>query len=739
MIQKRLFIVSSRLPVQITANEDDVQLTFSTDEMASAIKSYLSKAGQLEKDFSEYYWVGVPGCTTGSWSKAIVKMPESGFRCLPVFTSKAVYDSYYNGFCVSVLWPLFHYFPSHAEYNYASFDNYIKINHDFFEVLNRHIRPNDVIWIHDYHLLPLAGIIRNAFPSIAIGFFLHQPFPSFEIVRLLPRKWQEVIVKGMLGADLIGFQTIDYACHFIQSVQMILGLDNDMHVFLYDNRLIKVDVFPASIDYQHLHKAFDDESISNSRRLLKEKFIGKKIIFSIDRLDYTTGVQNRLKAYEHFLMNNPGYLEKVVFILVIAPFRESILKNADLKKIADETVRNINSKHGNSTWKPIIYQCCTLAFDEKITFYTACDVAFMTPLRDGMNLHSKEFIASRKDKMGALVLSEMAGAARELTYALMVNPNDIVEMADQLRKALEISDEDQMQGMENMQSRIKQYDIGVWAEDFLHQLNTIKKRQLKFQVRFIEDSAKRDIFDSYRRSKRRLLLLDYDGTLVSFSALPADARPDPRLIDLLKRLCDKESNEVFIISGRDSVSLENWVGHLKLNIISEHGARIKLNGNGWETQASTLKNWKPYIKEIMDSYVRRCANSLIEEKDFSIVWHYRNANPEQGKLRSLELVAELNEYTHGLELQVMMGNKIVEVRSQAIDKGKAVKKILLNSHYDFILAAGDDSTDEDMFKELADTSNAYTIKIGSHASYATYNLHTSNMMISMLEALSNLQ
>jgi trehalose 6-phosphate synthase/phosphatase len=432
MIQKRLFIVSSRLPVQITAHEDDVHLTFSTDEMTSAIKGYLSNTGYSQKDFSEYYWVGVPGCTTGSWSRATGRMPESVFRCLPVFTNKTVYDSYYNGFCVSVLWPLFHYFPSHAEYNYDSFDNYIKINNDFFDVLNRHIRPNDVIWIHDYHLLPLAGIIRKAFPSITIGFFLHQPFPSFEIVRLLPKKWQEVIVKGMLGADLIGFQTIDYASHFIQSVQMILGLDNDMHVFLYDNRLIKVDVFPTSIDYQHLNDAFDDESISISRRLLKEKFTGKKIVFSIDRLDYTTGVQNRLKAYDHFLMNNPRYLEKVVFILVIAPFRESIPKNTDLKKTADETVRNINSKYGNASWKPIIYQCCNLNFEEKITFYTACDVALMAPLRDGMNLNSKEFVASRKDKKGILVLSETAGASRELTDALMVNPNDIVEMADKL-------------------------------------------------------------------------------------------------------------------------------------------------------------------------------------------------------------------------------------------------------------------------------------------------------------------
>jgi trehalose 6-phosphate synthase/phosphatase len=705
--------------------------------MVNAINSYLKNSGQFGKEFSEFYWVGIPGCTTGSWSRAIAKIPPNGYDYLPVFTNKTVYESYYNGFCNSVIWPLFHYFPSHAEYSPDSFDNYIKANHEFSEVLKRYIRPNDVIWIHDYHLMPLAEMIRKDFPSITIGFFLHLPFPSFEIIRLLPRKWQEIIIKGMLGADLVGFHTIDYAAHFLQSVQTILGLDNEMHNFLYDDRLIKVDVFPISIDYNSFNGAFDDELISMSRASLRLKFPEKKIIFSISKLDYTSGVQNRLKAYEHFLMHNPGYFDKVIFILVVEPFRDSN-KNAERKKLIDETVSNINSKYGNIKWQPLIYQYCTLDLNEIMTLYTACDIALITPLRDGMNLTSKEFIASRKDKKGVLILSEMAGAARELTDALVVNPNDISEMSDHIHRALEMTDEEQTQRMENMQSRIEQYNNKEWADDFIQQLDGIKKRQLKFQVRFIEESVKRNIFDNYRQSKKRLLLLDYDGTLVSFSPLPVDAKPDPHLIDLLKNFCDKPENEVFVISGRDSRSLEKWIGHLNINIISEHGARIKRKEKGWETHVSSSYDWKPEVKEIMESYVKRCANSFTEEKDFSMVWHYRNANPEQGKLRSLELMAELTEYTHNLGLQVMMGNKIVEVRNQGVDKGKAVKEILKNKNYDFILAAGDDRTDEDMFKELADMSQACTIKIGAEASYATYNLHTSQMMISMLDAMSNL-
>jgi trehalose 6-phosphate synthase/phosphatase len=665
-------------------------------------------------------------------------LPSTIFNYLPVFINQPVYDAFYGGFAKSVIWPLFHYFPSYAEYNPTSFNNYLKGNELFLEVLRRYLRPNDTIWIQDYHLMPLAAMIREEFPNVSIGFFLHIPFPSYEIIRLIPRKWQASIINGMLGADLIGFHTIDYASHFLKSVQMIMGLDSEMNVLLHDNRLIKVDVFPSSIDYSRFNAAFDNERVASARISLKEKFKDRKVIFSLDRLDYTKGLQNRLKAYEHFLIHNPEYIEKVVFLLLVEPFFDNVARNTERKKIVDEAVSHINNKFGNSNWQPLIYQYSSLRFEEMVVLYTACDIALITPLRDGMNLISKEFISSRKDQQGVLILSETAGAARELTDSLTINPNDIVEISDQVRVALEMTSDEQTQRMENMQSRIKQYDITAWVDDFLQQLDSIKKRQLKFQIRFIDEPAKRAIFDSYRKSKRRLLLLDYDGTLVSFASLPLEAKPDIHLIELLESLTKKEENEVYIISGRESVALENWIGHIPLNIISEHGARIKLKGKGWQTQVLTSYDWKPTVRTIMNSYVKRCANSFTEEKDFSVVWHYRNANQDQAKLRSLELIAELSEYTHNLELQVMPGNKIVEVRSLGIDKGKAVRKILLNSDFDFILAAGDDKTDEDMFKVLADLNNVYTIKIGADASYANYNLHTSQMMISMLDAMSTL-
>jgi len=322
---------------------------------------------------------------------------------------------------------------------------------------------------------------------------------------------------------------------------------------------------------------------------------------------------------------------------------------------------------------------------------------------------------------------------------LTINPNDTKEMSSQIKTGLEMSSEEQATRMENMQSRLSYYDVNAWADDFLMQLKAIKRKQLQFQICFLDEREKRNVFDKYRNTSNRLLLLDYDGTLISYASLPSKAKPDQDLLDLLNKLGNTPQNEVYIISGRDSKTLESWFGGLPINIISEHGARMKLKGEKWHNEVFDTQEWKPQIKKIMELYVKRCANSFIEEKDFSIVWHYRNANAEQGKLRALELFTELSEYTHNLNLNSTMGNKIVEVRNHGIDKGGAIKKVLLKKEYDFILAAGDDRTDEDMFRLLANKKNAYTIKIGTGASYAKYNLHTPQMVISLLDAMSFLQ
>jgi trehalose 6-phosphate synthase/phosphatase len=739
-MSKRLFIISNRLPVNVDKVDNDVRLNVSSGGLVTAINSYISYAAEKGiNEFTEKYWIGAPGCSSGEWVQAKEKLDASDYEYLPVFINHHVYDLYYNGLSNSVVWPLFHYFPSYAEYKVEYFENYKKANEDFLHVVLRNVKENDVVWIHDYHLFPLAAMIRASYPNLTIGFFLHIPFPSYEIFRMMPDGWQHEILTGILGADLIGFHTIDYASHFLKCLQMVLRIDADINIIKHNNRLIKIDVFPISIDYNKFHLAYNDKEVATRRTFYKKQFAKQKILFSVDRLDYTKGVFSRLKAYQWFLQAYPAYKEQVVFIIVVVPSRDTVLKYSQRKKEIDEFIGNFNSTMGTITWKPVIYQYNHLDFTELMALYTACDMALVTPVRDGMNLVAKEFVSSQQDLKGVLLLSEMAGAARELTEALHVNPNDLEGFAKKIKEGLEMDEKTQALHLSIMQKRIREYDVNAWAEDFFTELKKIKVKQKEFEIMFIDRDTKRLLCETYRVSKKRLLLLDYDGTLVSFAHTPHEAKPDTVLLTLLEQIAKDKNNEVYIISGRDSHTLQTWLGHLPLHIVAEHGAKTKCFNEDWMVDKSINADeaWKDIISQVMAVYVKRCANTFVEQKEYSLVWHFRNAEAQQAKLRSTELYNELCPIAHALNLEVLPGNKIIEVRVKGIDKGYIAKKLIAEKNYDFILACGDDNTDEDMFKILANLAQSHTIKIGDVASYAKYNLHTPQMMVSLLGYLAS--
>lgn len=739
MSKKRLFIVSNRLPVNIIEKGDDAEVKVSSGGLVTAIRGYMTQGGSHEKEYEAVYWAGVPGCTSQVWYKAIAHMSEKEYSFLPIFMNKRTYDNYYNGLSNSVIWPLFHYFTSYAEYRNSWYESYQQANVAFADALTEQLQPGDVVWIHDYHLLPLAGLLRERIPGISIGFFLHIPFPSYELFRIMPKQWQRELLEGMLGADLIGFHTIDYASHFLKSLQMVLGLEHDMHVVNYRNRLIKIDIFPISISYSQFHDAYDNPKVRRLREDIRAQFAGTKMIFSVDRLDYTKGVSSRLAAYESFLVNNPGFQGKVVFVMVIVPSRDTISRYAERKKLIDEFIGRLNSKLGTFNWQPVIYRYSSLEFEELMAFYTGCDLALITPLRDGMNLVAKEFVASRKDMHGVLVLSEMAGAARELTDAILINPNDIEEGAAAIVKGLTMPEDEQQRRISVMQERVRRYDVQAWASDFFTQLSRITARQKEFSVKFLDDGDRRQLLDGYRETRKRLFLLDYDGTLVPFYSLPGQARPDKRIIDMLSKLAADPANTVYVISGRDSHTLEQWLGFLKINLVAEHGARIRNDNREWENIIETDPEWYSDIMMVMDEYVRRCSGAFIEKKDFSVAWHYRNAEPRQAKVLAAELYSELSEFASRHGLQVIMGNKVVEVRYHGVDKGTVVRRIMAKEGYDYVFCAGDDRTDEDMFRVLAGVPEAWTIKVGLGASFAKYNLPALQFVISLLETIGSMK
>ncbi|SKA32603.1 trehalose 6-phosphate synthase /trehalose 6-phosphatase [Chitinophaga eiseniae] len=729
----RLIIVSNRLPLAVEINGNTVSSRQASGGLVSAVSAFLGKGGK--ERFGEVIWAGIPGCDASIWQKLPGRTEEYVF--LPIFIEEQLYDEYYNGFSNSLIWPLFHYFPTFVDYNATHFDAYTRVNDHFAQELLNNLNEHDIVWIHDYHLLPLAAILRQRFPSIAIGFFLHIPFPSYELFRVIPKRWQQNILEGLLGADLIGFHTIDYLQHFTSCLETILKIEtNGQHIF-WKNRTIKIDAFPVSIDFERFNNASDSQAVREIAAEYSNIKGERKMIFSVDRLDYTKGISNRLKGYERFLENNPEYIGNVIFVLTVIPSRDSISRYIERKKMIDEFIGRLNSRFGSIVWQPVIYQYDHLNFEELIALFLTCDVALITPLRDGMNLVAKEFIASRKDGKGVLILSEMAGASKELTEALLINPNDSDEISEMIKKALEMPFQEQKERIYAMQNRIRRYDVVAWATDFLEQLQQIKSVQLEFEIKFLDAPAKLQLIHQYTIAQSRLILLDYDGTLAPFSKVPMDAAPGPEVTNILKVLSESGNNQVYIVSGRDSKTLDSWLGHLPIGLISEHGARIRNIGGPWQSLAAVpLKtDWQENVFTLMDAYVSRCANSFIEQKEYSIAWHYRNANIAESAARSKELHADLLRHTANMPLQVLQGNKVIEVRNKGVNKGVATDLILKSAAYDFVLAIGDDTTDEDMFYEVGQLPDSFTIKVGNEPSFAKYNLHNPATVLSLLQNL----
>jgi trehalose 6-phosphate synthase/phosphatase len=730
----RLILISNRLPISIDKKGDDVVVRPSSGGLVSAIKSYLEGQGNDRQQFQNTIWVGSVDATEEDWNLITdMQALQGNFQVEPVFAEKETYDAYYNGFSNSTLWPLFHYFPSLVEYVPETFEAYRNINQQFAEKIAAIYQPGDVVWVHDYQLLLLPQMIRRQVPDAIVGFFLHIPFPSYEIFRLLPTSWKRDLLKGLLGADLIGFHTHDYVQHFIQSTKMLLGAENQFSTIYYKDRIIKADLFPIGIDYDKFKNAATDETVVAIVTKLEQAFLNQKILFSVDRLDYTKGLDYRLDGYENFLEAHKEWIGKVVLILNIVPSRDLIPAYIARKKKIDEKVSTINGKYATLQWQPIIYRYNHLEFPELCALYQVADVALITPLRDGMNLVAKEYIASCIDK-GVLILSELTGAASEMNEALLVNPTDTGEVAEALQLALTMPLTEQRSRLSYMKKRLSDYNVVHWVNDFLQQLTNTKQEQETLKVRVLDQGTQQKMVQSYSIAKKRCILLDYDGTLVPLRKLPSMAVPDTDIIKILGQLAEDAANEVIVISGRDGTTLHKWLGTLPVTLVAEHGACIRYKGGHWIEQVSLSPEWKEKIRPLLNLFVTRCVGSFMEEKQNTLAWHYRNTHPDLGFLRSRELLNSLLQLTTNTPLQVIDGNKVLEVRVIGIDKGASARKVMDHFNPDFTLCIGDDTTDEDMFRVLRD--NAFTIKIGRGNTAAAYTLLSQQDVYPLLTRLS---
>lgn len=712
----KTIIVSNRLPIKI--QKDGSTLTYKTSEggLATGLGSIYKEGNNI--------WVGWPGLNISKESeKDTVREDLKKMNLHPVFLSKTDIKEYYEGFSNETLWPTFHYFNQYAIYDHHLWEAYIKANQKFCDEIVKVAEPDDTIWIQDYQLLLLPQMVRSRFPNISIGFFLHIPFPSFEVFRLLP--WRREILEGMLGADLLGFHTFDDMRHFFSTTSRLAGVNNHHGYLEIDGRTIVVDTFPMGIDYdKYATSAASPETIE--REIKYRTSLGdQKFILSIDRLDYSKGIPQRLQAFELFLEKYPEYREKVSLIMIVVPSRDQVEKYKELKIEVDEIVGRINGSYGRITWTPIHYFYRSFPLDALSAFYRMAHVALVTPMRDGMNLVCKEYIASKLDHKGVLILSEMAGASKELSDALLINPNDVNQIADAINTALNMPEEEQMKRIRSMQSSLKRYNIHHWVKLFMTRLNYIKERQESLATKILDPLAIDNLRKRYEKASNRIIFLDYDGTVIPFYDNPKLASPDKELISLLQSLTEDKRNKVVIISGRDKHNLDQWLGDLNIDMICEHGVWLKEQEEGGEWKKIDEKlsdEWKNDIMPLLEFYVNRTPGSFIEEKDYSLVWHYRKVETGLGELRIRELSNHLHYLASQLNLQVLEGDMVVEIKSFEINKGKACMHWLEKYSHDFIIATGDDWTDEDTFKAMPD--EAYTIKVGSKNSMAKYSLNT---------------
>ncbi|WP_423148956.1 bifunctional alpha,alpha-trehalose-phosphate synthase (UDP-forming)/trehalose-phosphatase [Rubrolithibacter danxiaensis] len=722
----KTIIISNRLPVKISKNEDGFKLKPSEGGLATGLGSIYKQGGNL--------WVGWPGLEIeNSEQQTEVSKKLLRENLVPVFLSQEEINFYYEGFSNEILWPVFHYFPSYAKYHQTYWDWYKQVNRKFSEVVLPLLEAGDTVWVHDYQLLLLPDLIRKAIPGITIGFFQHIPFPSFELFRLIP--WRKELLEGVLGADLVGFHTYEDAHYFLNSAKRLLPVQTSSNIVTTDHRTVVVDSFPMGIDFKKYEAMTGQAEVKTQVQTIKETFQNVTFILSIDRLDYSKGILERLQALELLLTLKPQYIEKVVLYMIVVPSRDTVPQYKELQDEIDKVVGSMNARFRTLNWIPVHYYYRSFPFEMLSALYYSADICLVTPMRDGMNLVCKEYVASKVNNDGVLILSEMAGASKELVDAIIVNPNNVGEIYRAITEALEMSAEEKTRRMKAMREIVSKFNINHWVKLYMSGLKEVKQLQSSMETKRINTAIKEDIEKQYIHADKRIIFLDYDGTLVGFKGNINQAAPDVELYDILRQLTADTDNKIVLISGRNYQTLEEWFKGFAVDMIAEHGAWQKKYTGEWSKLPGLTDSWKQDIFPILETYTDRTPGSFIEEKSFSLVWHYRKVEGGLGELRANELLNNLSYYTSDKGLQLLPGNKVVEIKNMEVNKGMAALSWLENTAFDFIMALGDDHTDEDIFKALPE--QAISVKVGTNKSAAKYYLSDFQDVRQLLKSLSS--
>ncbi len=706
MPRTTLINVSNRLPVTVAE-----KITKSSGGLVAALDGLSATEFDLK-------WIGWPGATIEDADRqaGVERLLIEEHGCTPVFLSEEEEAGHYEGFSNSSVWPLLHYMPNFMHYDPAWWEQYRSVNERFAEKVLAGAKPGDLVWVHDYQLMLVPTMLHERMPELKIGFFLHTPFPSFEIFRCHPKRRE--LVAGMLGADLIGFHTFGYMRHFRSTVLRLLGLESEVsRVRSEDGHISAMGVFPIGINAQKFEETLGSAAFAKRREELLASDAGKRTVLSVERMDYTKGILHRLDAIEHFLAQADDR-DAVKFIFVSVPSREEVEEYQNLRAEVEARVGRINGQYATLNSSPIRFIHGSVNFTDLCALYASADVGLITPLIDGMNLVAKEYIACQQENKGVLILSEFAGAAEELSNAVLVNPYDTRAVAQSLSDALALTEEERRLANEPMRARVVRYDAQHWARTFIQELKATTEAAPLAAGEIEEARA----LIRAAKGEAVALFIDYDGTLREIERDAEAAKPTDEINALLRDLERVPKLEVTIISGRKSEALETWFGDLPFHLVAEHGASIRHRGQReWTPMTRNLNlSWKRELRRVLEQYEQSTPGSWVEEKATSLVWHYRKTDPEFGAWKAHQLVEELGALMANQPVHIRHGRKIVEATAPQISKGAAVRQLIGEKPYALILCAGDDSTDESMFASAV--PHLVSIKVGRQNSCARYRL-----------------
>lgn len=737
----RLIMVSNRLPVSINKDENgEWVFKMSSGGLVTALSG-------LKKDIP-FLWVGWPGIHVPEEEQEhLSKKLQDEYGLFPVFLSEKLVDEYYNGFCNDILWPLFHYtsLPNFDPGRELRFDNslfnaYEQANQKFADCLIQAYKPNDIIWVHDYHLMLLPQITRRKLPNARIGWFLHTPFPSSDIYRILPVRNQ--ILEGILMADLLGFHTYDYARHFLSCATRCLGLETASRGVYLKGHFCTVGVFPIGIDPSVFEKCLASEKTQQRIKELKHTFAGKKVLIGVDRLDYIKGVPHKLSALEMFFTRFPQWRGKVVLVQIAVPSRTSVIQYKLLCSEVNEMVGRINGAFGSFDYSPVHYLFTSVPLDELCALYSIADACLITSIRDGMNLVSHEYVLCQQKKCGVLVLSEFAGAARSLGTAIRINPWDSEEVADAIHRALSLSFPERKLKQTQLIRYVRQNTASAWGQGFVHELvhcgdqNVMNFNQI---LRPLSD----EFLSMFTKSRKRLIVTDSRGILVS-QRVPSKRRPHQNILEILTKLCKSPHNVVFVLSDAPRSRLDEWFKHLSLGIFSEDGAYVRwTESKQWECIVPEIdSSWKDQFMPLFNQFSALVPGAHVESTANSISWVNDDVDPDFGAWQSLQLEKTLSEELEHTELplQVVSCDRLVKIRPMGTSKGDMINHIFqkyqTDAPFDFVFCMGDDATDDDMFLNTKKYGvPSITCRVRNTSSKADYFVPSPSDAIAILEEL----